>query len=66
VFGFQQRTVDIGYCSTCAELVTSVWIDYRLEDDVERHWEYIGDFGALIRELTDAGYDRPLVKELTK
>lgn len=56
VHGFRQQTVDIGYCSTCSELVTSVWIQFRGEDDTEREYEYIGDFGELIRALTDEGH----------
>lgn len=56
VYGFRQQTVDIGYCSTCSELVTSVWIQYRDDNDAEGVYEYIGDFGELIRKLTDAGH----------
>lgn len=56
VYGFQQETVDIGYCGTCTELVTSVWIFYRDDDSVERRYGFIGDFGELIRALTDEGH----------
>jgi hypothetical protein len=52
VTGYRERSYNIGYCETCSEMVTEVRIYYLRKDGSPGEWEYLGDLGELIRELT--------------
>jgi hypothetical protein len=51
---YRECSYNIGYCPTCSEIVTEVWIYYNLRSGSPRVWDFCGDLGELIRELTDA------------
>ena len=55
---YRECSYNIGYCSTCNEMVTEVRIYYNLRSGSPRFWDYYGDLGRLIRRLTDEPAER--------
>jgi hypothetical protein len=50
---YKQDERSEGYCDTCYHEYTVVTITYRTADGSSGVYEYYGDFGELIRELTN-------------
>lgn len=50
---YRECSYNIGYCETCSEIVTEVRVYWNNRLGALAHWDYYGDLGELIRELTD-------------
>jgi hypothetical protein len=50
---YREVSYNAGYCVTCSEIRTEVWIYYNLRTGSPRVWDFCGDLGVLIRDLTD-------------
>ncbi len=55
---YRECSYNIGYCGTCSEIVTEVWIYYNLRGGSPRVWNFCGDLGELIRDLADEPAER--------
>lgn len=53
VTGYREVSFNIGFCETCSETVTNVRVYYVADSGGRGVWDYMGDFGELIRALTD-------------
>lgn len=53
VTAYEQVTESSGYCETCYSEYAMVYIDYDTSNGGSSRYSYYGDFGELIRELTD-------------
>lgn len=44
---YRECSYNIGYCGTCSEIVTEVWVYYNLRSGSPRVWDFCGDFERL-------------------
>jgi C4-type Zn-finger protein len=56
VVAYEEVEKSTGYCDSCYYEYTEVYIQYLTEENTEpKTYNYSGDFGELIRELTNDG-----------
>jgi hypothetical protein len=53
VLAWRDDTEIGGYCETCRYTEAILWISYKDQSGKIKEYKYYGDFGDLIRELTD-------------